>query len=105
MDDARQSFDSGKPFSLLLYNNMKYICYRKSGSLKGIRIKLSNKEEMSYNQLYYNIQWSNTKVTIDTTSNNFIGVIMLPLLGLSSYTLKDDNTKYCLIRSDWGNIV
>ena len=102
MDDARQSFDSGKPISLLLYNNMKYICYRKSGSLKGVRIKLSNKEEMPYNQLYYSIQWSNTKLTIDTTSNNFVGVIMLPLLGKSSYTLKDDSTKYCLIRSDWA---
>ena len=56
---------------------------------------------MTYNQLYYSIHWSNTKVTIDTTSNNFVGVIMLPLLGISSYKLKDDSTKYCLIRSDW----
>ena len=53
MDDARQSCDSGKPISLLLYNNLKYICNRKSGSLKGVRIKSSNKEEMPYNQLYY----------------------------------------------------
>jgi hypothetical protein len=101
MDDARMSFNSGHPISLLIYNNNKYICYRKSGAIKGVRIKLSNKEILPFNQIYYSMQWSNTKVTIDTTNTTFLRVIMLPLLGVTSYVVKDDSTKYCMIRSDW----
>ena len=101
IDHARIAFNSGHPISLLIYNNNKYICYRTSGAIKGVRIILSAKEKFPYNQNYYSMQWSNTKVFIDTTNTTFVGVVMLPLLGVTSYVEKDDNTKYCLIRSDW----
>jgi hypothetical protein len=100
-EESFKSFNSGKPISLLIYDNNKYICYRKSGDIKGVRIVLSKKEVLPYSQVYYSMKYTNLEIDIDTKKTNCVGVIMLPLLDAKSYTIRDEKTRYCLIRSDW----
>jgi hypothetical protein len=100
-ENAKKSFNSGKPFSALLHNNNIYICYRKQGSIIGNKIRLYNKVTELNDQTYYSIMWK--KITLQTSElkNDYIGIIMLPLLQENGFTEWHANKKYCYIRSDW----
>ena len=63
---AANVFDSGKPVSVLAYNNNNYICYRDDGTIKGTQIKLFDKIMVAYGMVYYSI--SLKKNTITTTT-------------------------------------
>ena len=99
--EAKKSFKSGRPFSALLYSNNIFICYRKQGLIIGNQIRLHNKEILIYEQEYHSIIWKNK--TIQTSDlNEYIGIIMLPMLHENGYTEWNVNKKYCYIRSDWN---
>ena len=100
-EDAKESYNSGKPISLLIYDEYKYICFRKSGDIIGVRIRLTKIEVIQHSQVCYSMHWTNSKINIDTTKTNCVGVIMLPLIGVTTYSRKEESSRYCLIRSDW----
>ena len=98
---AVDAFQSGKPISVLAYNNKIYLCYREEGKIKGGRIKLDNKIELEYGMVYYSISIKDNTIILDEYNVDYVGVLLLPMLTKDGYPTNNDNLKYCYIRSDW----
>jgi hypothetical protein len=99
--DAKQTFDAGKPLSVLLYNNKMYIFHREKGDIIGINIRLFDKKIMKRNQIHYSLQWKKTTINANTMTCNYVGVILLPIIEQNGFAEFHPNKKYSCIRSDW----
>jgi hypothetical protein len=77
---AVNAFRSGKPISVLAYNNKIYLCYRDEGKIKGARINLGNKEEFEYGMVYYTISIKDNTIILDQYNVDYVGVLLLPML-------------------------
>ena len=99
-DTAFKAFQSGKPISVLAYNNRIYLCYRDEGKIKGTRITLDNKEAFEYGMVYYTISIKDNTIILDEYNVDYVGVLLLPKLSEHGYPTHDDSL-YCYIRSDW----
>lgn len=100
-NNAKESFDSGKPISVLLYNDKFYIFYRNKGSIIGNHIMLFDKIEQTRKQVHYSIAWKEKTINADTLTGFYVGVILLPIIEADGFTEFHRQKKYCYIRSDW----
>jgi hypothetical protein len=99
--DAKKSFDSGKPISVLLYDDKFHIFYRQKGSIIGREILLYDKTIEKRKQTYYSIEWKNISINAESLIGFFVGVILLPIIEANGFTKYHLNKRYSYIRSDW----
>ena len=98
---AATVFNSGKPISVLAYNNKIYICYRDDSGIKGTQIQLSNKIIYDFDVNYYSISLKKKTIMLNEYDIDYVGVLLLPMLTKDGYPIPSNNIKYCYIRSDW----
>jgi hypothetical protein len=101
LKDARKSFKSGKPISVLLHNDKFFILFRQKGCIIGNQILLYDKTNEKRKQIHYSIAWNNTTITAESLIGIFVGVILLPIIEANGFTEFHLNKKYSYIRSDW----
>lgn len=99
---------SGKPISGILIDgnnnqcmNNIFVCYRRSEIIKGIKIICSNDTIIYNNIQYFSIKASKEYINIVNCGNILVGVIFLPQLNIQDNVEKSEETKYCIVKSDW----
>ena len=106
---ALEVINSGKPISAVLIEedlnqsmNDIYVCYRKSDTIKGIKMSVSTMNTIVYNGIIYYHIIETKKIITDMSNNNIlVGVIFLPQIDTNGYDVKSETKKYCIIKSDW----
>lgn len=97
---------SGKPFSGIMIANLCgasfYVCFRKCGTIKGLKLFVSDRVEEFVSRNYGTV--SSTKEIIDidlACTSDVVGVIFLPRLFDDGYRIKSRDTTYCIVSSSW----
>ena len=72
---AANVFDSGKPVSVIAYNNNIYICYHDDGTIKGTQIQLSNKIIFKFGMQYYSISLKKKTIILNEYDIDYVGVL------------------------------
>jgi hypothetical protein len=104
---ARNAYDSGKPFSCIQRHKSIWLCYREKGKIIGKKLFVGTQMYQLNMMCYYPIVLKKeTRVFCHTEDPNdiiYTGVLFLPYLSKTGYPNKrDKNASYCLLKSDWS---
>jgi hypothetical protein len=115
-EHASKSFESGEPVSGIIINgnvNIVYLVYRNKERLCYKEIYVEAEEPIVFfNCEYYRVAESDNDGRYETHNQditniigqdgNVVGVLLLPKLDGEIYRVKNKNTLYCMVRSDWN---
>jgi hypothetical protein len=96
---------TGKPFSGIMIKEQrrstKYVCFKKKGLIKGMKIIVSTKSTTFNGLCYYWIKTTTDSIDVVIGTADIVGLIFLPKLSEAGYHTTTDKTTYCLISSRW----
>jgi hypothetical protein len=98
---ALREIDSGNPFSaIVLKNDKKYVCFRHTQKIKGMKIIVTNQSTLSNGTQYHTIKIAKGHIDIDD-AQDVVGLIFLPKMTTTQFESRTISTEYCMVKSDW----
>lgn len=106
--DARNAYDSGKPFSCIQIDTKIYLCYRDKGKIIGKLVVVEERIHHLNGMNYYKVTLKKKRIefSLDMALADFVyvGALFLPYLNKTGYpNERDHNAAYCLVKSDWSH--